>query len=56
MNALSTGNFHWEVYPLMVYLKITDSYDMTSSVYRGQKAIMKQSEETMKTDIVFWFV
>ena len=32
----------------MVYLKITDRYDMTSSVYRGHKAIMKQTEETMK--------
>ena len=37
----------------MVYLKITDRYDMTSSVYREHKAIMKQAEETMKTDIVF---
>ena len=37
---------------LMVYLKITDRYDMTSSVYRGHKAIMKQTEETMKTDVV----
>ena len=34
----------------MMYLKITDRYDMTSSVYRGHKAIMKQTEETMKTD------
>ena len=25
---------------------------MASSVYRGHKAIMKQTEETMKTDIV----
>ena len=25
---------------------------MTSSVYRGHKAVMKQTEETMKTDIV----
>ena len=25
---------------------------MTSSVYRGHKAIMKQTEETMKTNIV----
>ena len=25
---------------------------MTSPVYRGHKAIMKQTEETMKTDIV----
>ena len=25
---------------------------MTSSVYRGHKAIIKQTEETMKTDIV----
>ena len=39
----------------MVYLKITDRYDMTSSVYRGHNAIMKQTEETMKTDIVFIF-
>ena len=30
----------------------TYMYAMTSSVYRGQKAIMKQTEETMKTDIV----
>ena len=35
-----------------MYLKITDRYDMTSSVYRGRKAIMKQTEEIMKTDIV----
>ena len=35
-----------------MYLKITDRSDMTSSVYRGHKAIMKQTEETMKTDIV----
>ena len=35
-----------------MYLKIIDRYDMTSSVYRGHKAIMKQKEETMKTDIV----
>ena len=40
----------------MVYLKITDRYDMTLSVYRAHKAIMKQTEETMKTDIVFFFV
>ena len=32
----------------MVYLKITDRYDITSSVYRGHKAIMKQTEETIK--------
>ena len=32
----------------MVYLKITDRYDMTSSVYRGHTAIMKQTEEIMK--------
>ena len=37
----------------MVYLKITDRYDMTSSVYRAHTAIMEQTEETMKTDIVF---
>ena len=37
----------------MVYLKITDRFDMTSSVYRGHTAIMKQIGETMKTDIVF---
>ena len=37
----------------MVYLKITDRYDMTSSVNRGHKAIINQTEETMKTDIVF---
>ena len=37
----------------MVYLKITDRFDMTSSVYRGHKAILKQIGETMKTDIVF---
>ena len=36
----------------MVYLKITNRNDMTSSVNRGHKAIMKQTEETMKTDIV----
>ena len=36
----------------MVYFKITDRYDMTLSVYRGHKAIMKQTEDTMKTDIV----
>ena len=35
-----------------MYLKITDRSDMTSSVYRGHKAIMKQPEETMKTDFV----
>ena len=35
-----------------MYLKITDRSDMTSSVYRGHKAIMKQTKETMKTDIV----
>ena len=35
-----------------MYLKITDRSDMTSYVYRGHKAIMKQTEETMKTDIV----
>ena len=40
----------------MVYLKITDRYDMTSSDYRGHEAIMKQTEETMKTDIVFVFL
>ena len=28
---------------------------MTSSVDRGHNAIMKQTEETMKTDIVFFF-
>ena len=38
----------------MVYLKITDLYDMTLSVYRGHKAIMKQTEETMK-QILFFF-
>ena len=32
---------------------ITDRYDMTSSVYRGRKGIIKQTEETMKTDTVF---
>ena len=32
--------------------KITDRSDMTSSVYRGRQAIIKQTEETMKTDIV----
>ena len=32
----------------MVYLKIHDRYDMTSSVNRGHKALMKQTEETMK--------
>ena len=37
----------------MVYLKITDRYDMTSSVYRAHTAIMEQTEETMKTDILF---
>ena len=37
----------------MVYLKITDRYDMTSSVYRAYTAIMEETEETMKTDIVF---
>ena len=31
-------------------LKITDRSDMTSSVYRGHKAIIKQAEETMNTD------
>ena len=36
----------------MVYLKITDRYDMTSSVYRAHTAIMEQTGETMKTDIV----
>ena len=35
-----------------MYLKIIDHSDMTSPVYRGHKAIMKQTEETMKTDIV----
>ena len=40
----------------MVYLKITDLYNITSSVYRGHKAIIKQTEETMKTDIVFFFL
>ena len=35
-----------------MYLKITDHSDMTSSVYRGHKAIMKQTKETIKTDIV----
>ena len=40
----------------MVYLKITDRYDMTSSVYRGHKAIMKQTGVTMKTDVVFFCV
>ena len=48
---LSTGNF-----PLVGLsvnsAKITDRSDMTSSVYRGRKAIIKQTEETMKTDIV----
>ena len=34
-----------------MYLKITDRSDMTS-IYRGHKAIMKQTEETMKKDIV----
>ena len=45
--------FHWEVCTLIVYLKITDRSDMTSTVYRGHKAIMKhcQTEESMKTDI-----
>ena len=37
----------------MVYLKITARYDMTSSVYRAPTAITEQTEETMKTDIVF---
>ena len=35
-----------------MYLKITDRSDMISSVYRGHKAIMQQTEEPMKTDIV----
>ena len=35
-----------------MYLKITDRYDMTSSVYRAHTGIMEQTEETMKTDIV----
>ena len=35
-----------------MYLKITDRSDMTSSVYRGHKATMKQTEATMKTYIV----
>ena len=34
-----------------MYLKVTDRSDMTSPVYRGHKAIMKQTEEAMKTDI-----
>ena len=49
--TLSTGNF-----PLgglsVNSAKITDRSDMTSSVYRGRKAIIKQTEETMKTSIV----
>ena len=36
-----------------MYVKITDRYDMTSSDYRAHTAIMEQSDETMKTDIVF---
>ena len=48
---LSIGNF-----PLgglsVNSAKITNRSDMTSSVYRGRKAIMKQTEETMETDIV----
>ena len=36
-----------------MYLKITDRYDMTSSVYDAHTAIMEQTEESMKTDIVF---
>ena len=36
----------------MVYFKITDRYDMTSSVYRAHTAIMEQTGETMKRDIV----
>ena len=36
-----------------MYLKITDRYDMTSSIYRAHTAIIKQTEETMNTDIVF---
>ena len=35
-----------------MYLKITDHYDMTSSVYRAHTSIMEQTEGTMKTDIV----
>ena len=37
----------------MVYLKITDRYDMTSSVYRAHTAIMEQTEETRKTEFIF---
>ena len=48
---LSTGNF-----PLggvsVNSAKISDRFDMTSYVYRGRKAIIKQTEDTMKTDIV----
>ena len=36
-----------------MYLKVTDRYDMTSSVYRAHTAIMEQTQDTMKTDIVF---
>ena len=49
-NKLGTGNF-----PLgglsVNSAKITDRSDMTSSVYHGRKAKIKQTEETMKTDI-----
>ena len=43
-------NVHFQLY--FSTLKITDRYDMTSSDYHGLKAIMKQKEEAMKTDIV----
>ena len=33
-------------------VKITDRSDMTSSVYRGRIAIIKQTKKIMKTDIV----
>ena len=52
MNAfLSTGNFSSGGLSVNI-AKITDRLDMTSSVYRGRKTIIKQTEETMKTDIV----
>ena len=35
-----------------MFFKVTDRSEMTSFVYRGHKAIMKQTEETMKTDSV----
>ena len=38
----------------MVYLKITDRYDMTSSIYRAHTAFYNgTNRETTKTDIVF---